>query len=77
MRLCDKRIERSKTVDEIDRQFTRKGVNFINILWRAFTPADPKSAKKTVKPSVFFVLFGSARAEAAHKVLVKSTPERR
>ena len=37
----------------------RRGVNFINILQAAFTPADPKSAKKTVKSSSFFALLGS------------------
>jgi len=37
------------------------GVNFINVLWAAFTWADPKSAKKTDSLTVFFVLLGSAR----------------
>jgi hypothetical protein len=32
------------------------GVDFINILQAAFKPAAPKSAKNTVKPSVFFAL---------------------
>jgi len=34
------------------------GVNFPNILLEAFMSADPKSAKNTVKPSVFFCAFG-------------------
>jgi len=32
------------------------GVNFINILHTAFTYADPKSVKETVKLSIFFEL---------------------
>jgi len=35
------------------------GLNFINVLSTAFTCADPKSVKKTVKLSIFFTLFGS------------------
>jgi len=35
--------------------------------------ADPKSAKYTVKPSVFFALLGSSQANAALKMWVKST----
>jgi len=33
--------------------------------------ADPKSAKNTVKQSVFFALLVSARAKAACKMLMK------
>ena len=47
------------------------GVNFATILRAAFTRADPKSAKKTVKLSSFFALLGSAREKAAYKMLVK------
>ncbi len=43
-------------------------------LLKAFTSADPKSAKNTVKLSVFFVLSGSSQAKASRKMLVKSTP---
>jgi hypothetical protein len=50
------------------------GVNFINILHIAFKHADPKSAKKTVKFSVFFAILGSACAKAACRMLVKLTP---
>ena len=35
--------------------------------------ADPKSAKKTVKLSSFFVLLGSALIKAARRMLVKLT----
>ena len=45
------------------------GVNFTNILWAAFTSADPKSAKKTIKSSSFLALLGSARINT----LMKST----
>ena len=41
------------------------GVNFTNILRVAFTHTDPKSAKKTVKSTIFFALSGSVKA--AHK----------
>jgi hypothetical protein len=36
------------------------GLNFNNILRAAFTPADPKSAKKTEDLIVFLALLGSA-----------------
>jgi len=48
-------------------------VNFINILRAAFLHTDPKSAKNTVKQSVFFALLGSPNAKAAHKMLMKLT----
>ena len=50
------------------------GVNFTNVLWAAFTCADPKSAKKLLNLTVFFALLGSARVKAAHRTLVKLTP---
>ena len=50
------------------------GVNFTNILRAAFTHADPKSAKKTVKSSIFFVLSGSKRVKAAHKHIDEINP---
>jgi len=49
-------------------------VDFINILWVAFTCADSKSLKNTVKASVFFALLGSVCLKAASKMLMKSTP---
>ena len=55
---------------------TKPGVNFTNVLRAAFTRADPKSAKKTVKLSSFIVLLGSARVKAACRTLVKLTPDR-
>ncbi len=51
----------------------RHGVNFINVLQAAFTHTDPKSTKKTVKLSVYFVLLGSERTKAAHRMLMKLT----
>ncbi len=53
--------------------FLRRGVNFINILPAAFMHADPKSAKNTVKLSIFFALLGSAGAKAACRMLMKLT----
>ena len=49
-------------------------VNFINVLRAAFTCADPKSAKKTVKSSSFLALSGSASVKAARRMLMKLTP---
>ncbi len=51
------------------------GVNFINVLQTAFMSADLKSAKKTDNLTVFFALSGSAHKEAAHKMLMKLTPD--
>jgi len=42
-------------------------VHFINMLWAAFTSADPESAKKTDNLTVFFALFGSACVKALCK----------
>ncbi len=36
----------------------------------------PKAQKKTFKLSVFFVLSGSASVKAAHRMLMKLTPNR-
>ncbi len=49
------------------------GLNFNKILQAAFTPADPKSAKKTDDLTVFFALLGSAHIEVARKTFVKLT----
>jgi len=43
------------------------GVYIISVLCAAFTCADPKTAKETVKQSVFFALLISARIKAACK----------
>ena len=51
------------------------GVNFTNVLQAAFTSADPKSTKKTVKLSSFIALLGFAHVKAAHRMLVKLTPD--
>jgi hypothetical protein len=40
-------------------------VNFINVLRAVFTLTDSKSAKKTVKLSIFFAILGSERVKAA------------
>jgi len=48
--------------------------NFNNILRAAFTCADPKSIRNTVKLSVFFALLGSACAKAASRMLMKLNP---
>jgi len=45
-----------------------------NILRAAFTQADPKSAKNTVRLSVLFALLGSVPLKASHKMLMKLTP---
>jgi len=39
-----------------------------------FKIKDPKSAKNTVKSSVFSVLLGSVHIKAAHRILMKVTP---
>ncbi len=49
------------------------GVNFINILRAAFTCADPKSTKMTVKLSVFVYLSGSALEKADRRMFMKLT----
>ncbi len=54
--------------------YLRSGVNFINVVRAAFLHADAKSAKKTVKLSVFFALLGSVRIKAASRTLMKLTP---
>jgi len=53
------------------------GLNFINVLCTAFTLADPKSVKKTVKLSIFFTLLGSASVKAAHRMLMQLSPDLR
>jgi len=48
-------------------------VDFTNILCQAFMRSDPNN-KKSVKSSVFFVLFGSVHVKAVRKMLLKSIP---
>jgi len=43
------------------------GVDFTNILLEAFTHADPKSAKNTVKLSVSFCAFGICPCKSCSK----------
>jgi len=52
------------------------GVKFINVPRAAFTLVDPKSAKKIDNLTVFYTLYGSSRAKAACRKLVKLTPGR-
>jgi len=48
-------------------------VNFTNVLSTTFKQGDPESVKKTNNLTVFFALSGSARVEAAGRVLMKLT----
>jgi hypothetical protein len=53
----------------IQSNLAEPGVNYINVLQTAFRQKDPKSAKTTVKLSVFFVLLGSAHIQAARRMM--------
>ncbi len=50
------------------------GDDFTNILRAAFYVIRSQNHKNIVKPSVFFVLLGSAHINCLPKMLVKSTP---
>ncbi len=50
------------------------GVNFMNILFKAFMCKNPKSAKRQSSFQCHFALLGSLRIKAACEMLVKSTP---
>jgi len=50
------------------------GLNFINVLHTAFTPADPKGVKSYWWLTVFFTLSGSTCLKAGRKLLLKFTP---
>jgi len=52
----------------------KHSVNFIKVLQAAFVSADPKSAKKTVKLSVYFAHLGSIFVKVAQRMLMKLTP---
>jgi hypothetical protein len=52
----------------------QSGINFTNILHKAFTSTDNKSTKKTDSLTEFIAVLGSAHIKAAHKMLVKSAP---
>jgi len=57
------------------RRWMISGVNFINAFTKSFYErANPKSAKKTVKLTVFFALLGLSHSKAAHRTLMKLTP---
>jgi hypothetical protein len=49
-------------------------IKVINVLHTAFTLADPKSIKKTVKLSIFFTLSGYTSVKAVCRMLMKLTP---
>jgi len=51
------------------------GLDFTYILCSAFTFADPKSAKNIDCLTAFFALLGSVQVKAAHKMLMKLTPD--
>ncbi len=53
---------------------TRPGVNFNNILLKAFTGADPKSARNTNSLTIFFALWEFVCLKSVCEILVKSTP---
>jgi hypothetical protein len=53
----------------------KPGLNFINVLCTAFTLADPKNIKKTVKLSIFFTLLRSTSVKAVHIMLMKLSPD--
>ncbi len=50
------RLRKRRTDFLLERMSWRQRVDFTNILFKVFTRADPKSAKNTVKPSVFLAL---------------------
>jgi len=64
------------SLPEVEAEVTvgEAGVNFTNILCKAFMCPDPKSTKRTDDLNVIFALFGSALLKAVHKMLVKLTP---
>ncbi len=70
-------FEYSKQTGEFLRKWTQPGVDFTNVLRKAFMSLDPKRANKTDSLTVFFALLESARVKASPKMLVKLTPARR
>jgi len=55
---------------------TTSAVNFINVLRTAFTSVDPECAKRQSCQQCHLALLGPTIVKAAHKTLVKFTPER-
>ena len=51
------------------------GVNFINVFTRSFYANRSQKRKKLLDLTGLFVLLGSARVKAAHKMLVKLAPD--
>ena len=45
------------------------GLNFINILWAAFTHTDPESVKNQLRYQYLFRLLGSAHTKAACRLM--------
>jgi len=58
--------DRNQKIEIIELK-SDSGVNFINILHRAFTRVDPKSAKMTVKSLAILRFLGSTRIKASRK----------
>jgi len=69
---CQKRRKYSQAVS-LFFALLGSGLNLLNFLHTAFTRADPKIIKKTVKLSIFFTLSRSTSVIAAPKMLVKLT----
>ena len=51
------------------------GVNFINILWAAFAPVDPKSVKRYLLLDWILTLLGPMRVKAVRRTLMKLSPD--
>ncbi len=67
-------LSQSTTMAENGASYSPSGVNFINVLYTAFTLVDPESVKNTVKSSVSFDAFGSTCIKALHRTLMKLSP---
>ncbi len=63
-------------IPRLDVIVVKPGVNFTNVICIAFMHADSKSIKNTVKLIIFFMPSGSTSIKAAHRMLMKLTPER-
>jgi len=50
------------------------GLNFINVLRRAFTLVGPKSVRFQSSGQYLFTLLGSMCSKAAHRTMMKLTP---
>jgi hypothetical protein len=55
--------------------FATPDVNFIYVLYGAFTHADPKNVKIQLSCQYLFTLLGSALVKAARRTLMKLTPD--